>query len=120
MYVQRAVRLSAAGSFRPVPAGRSRVGARRQPRYGRRAAAAVRFVVRRTDLAHSLRRRRRARLSGRAVAVGARAGRRVGALSVRRLSVRSVGRRSTVGYACVSTVNLIESCFDLRSDEITR
>lgn len=33
VYVHRAVRLSAAGSFRPVPAGRSRVGARRRPRY---------------------------------------------------------------------------------------
>jgi hypothetical protein len=106
VYVQRAVRLSAAGSFRPVPAGRSRFGARRRPRYGRCAAAAARFAVRRTDLAHSLRRRRRARLRT------PRRGRRSGGTASRCAFSPSPVRSQRRSFqdrrlrVCVSTVNL--------------
>jgi hypothetical protein len=98
---------------------RARGGARR-PRRGRFAASAVRFVVRRRDLAHSLRRPRR--LVDARPALG-RDGESVCLQSVACPSVASVrrrlasrDRRSAVFGAGRESV----SRFDLRSDEITR
>ena len=118
----RVFRLSAAGGFLPpVPAGRTRArGGARRPRRGRFAASAVRFVVRRRDLAHSLRRPRR--LVDARPALG-RDGESVCLQSVACPSVASVrrrlasrDRRSAVFGAGRESV----SRFDLRSDEITR